>query len=321
MSTSRRYRRFAHSEARGESRCYEEWALGVAGDRRLLSLLDDLPPVKRQPNLLFAAARYVGVPPSDFAEFRAVLLACWPTVRTTMLERSTQTNEPGRCAALLPILAALPQPLALLEVGASAGLCLYPDKFSYQYGDHPRLDPPEGPGAAVLNCRISGTVPVPERLPEVIWRGGIDLNPLDVTNREDVRWLETLVWPEQHDRRARLASAIEVGRRDPPRLRAGDLNRSIEQLVGEAPRRATRVVFHSAVLAYLDERERTDFITKMSTLDGHWVSNEAPSAVPLPGIVAMPPSPEPDKALFAVACDGTPLAYSGPHGQSLHWLA
>ena len=47
-----------------------------------------------------------------------------------------QTNEAGRCAVLLPVLAALPQPLALLEVGASAGLCLYPDRYAYRYGDH-----------------------------------------------------------------------------------------------------------------------------------------------------------------------------------------
>jgi len=241
MSTSERYRRFAQLEAHGESDCYEAWALGVARDPQLLNLLDDLPPGKRQPNLLFAAARYLGVPPTDFVEFRATLLARWPTVRTTMLERRTQTNEPGRCAVLLPVLAAFPQPLALLEVGASAGLCLYPDKFSYQYGGQPRLDPATSPGAAILNCEISGPVPLPTRLPEIAWRGGIDLNPLEVTNREDMRWLESLVWPEQQDRRARLTAAIEVARRDPPRLAAGDLNQTIEQLTEEAPLDATLV--------------------------------------------------------------------------------
>ncbi|MGV4926084.1 DUF2332 domain-containing protein [Streptomyces sp. BHT-5-2] len=30
---------------------------------------------------------------------------------------------------MLPVLAALPQPLALIGVGASAGLCLYPDRY------------------------------------------------------------------------------------------------------------------------------------------------------------------------------------------------
>ena len=50
-----------------------------------------------------------------------------------MRERRTQTNEPRRCATLLPALAQLDGPLALLEVGASAGLCLYPDRYSYRY--------------------------------------------------------------------------------------------------------------------------------------------------------------------------------------------
>ena len=69
-------------------------------------------------------------------------------LRAVMLERSTQTNEPGRCAALLPVLAGLPEPLALLEVGASAGLCLLPDFYGYDYGrtilapDTPRSTPP-----------------------------------------------------------------------------------------------------------------------------------------------------------------------------------
>ena len=41
-----------------------------------------------------------------------------------MRARRTQTNEPARCAVLLPALAQLPEPLALVDVGASAGLTM-----------------------------------------------------------------------------------------------------------------------------------------------------------------------------------------------------
>ena len=56
-----------------------------------------------------------------------------------MLSRATQTNEAGRCATLLPSLAAISaaedKPLALIEVGASAGLALFPDRYGYEYDD------------------------------------------------------------------------------------------------------------------------------------------------------------------------------------------
>jgi hypothetical protein len=320
VSTADLYQGFASFEAHGESPCYAEWAAGVAGDPKLMSLIDELPEPKRQPNLLFAAARYIGIPAGRFDDFRTAVLTSWPAVSDIMLSRRTQTNEPGRCAVLLPLLAALPQPLALLEVGASAGLCLYPDKFSYQYGNLARIDPPAGPGAALISCAIEGPVPVPVTTPEVVWRAGIDLNPLDVTDPGQMRWLETLIWPEQDDRRQRLAAAIEVARSDPPYLVAGDLNDTVAELAEQAPDDATLVVFHTSVLAYLDDSGRSAFTSAAGDLPGHWISNEIPSVVSFPG-ESLPPSPDPSRLLCVLAQDGQPVAYAAPHGQYLHWFA
>lgn len=310
MHTAERYRRFARNEARGRSACFEEWADGVAGDERLLELLDGLPAPKRQPNLIFAAARFVGVEPGPYEGFRAAVLGRWPEVRAVVLAKRTQTNEPGRCAVLLPVLAALPQPLALIEVGASAGLCLFPDRYSYQYGHLPRLDPATGPGP-LLRCAVTGPVPVPAALPEVVHRVGVDLNPLDVSDPEDVRWLDTLVWPGQPHRREQLAAAVEVARADPPRIVRGDLNGIVAELVEGVPAGATPVVFHSAVLAYLDDGARAAFAATMRRSAAHWVSNEGVGAVPGAG------GPEGE---FVLTLDERPLAHADPHGRSLHWL-
>src|SRR5580658_4347102 len=76
-------------------------------------------------------------------------------------------------------------------------------------------------------------------------------NPLDVRNPDDMTWLETLVWPDQPERLARLRAAIQVARTDPPRIVAGDLLTSLPSLAAEAPKDATLVVFHTAVLAYV----------------------------------------------------------------------
>lgn len=156
----------------------------MSRDDEILALLAALPPMKRQPNLLFGVVRFLGGPVDDPAAFHEYTVANWPAIEAEMRVRATQTNEAGRCAVLLPVLAALPQPLALLEVGASAGLCLYPDRYAYRYGDHL-----VGSGEPVLECAATGVAP-PTGVPEVVWRAGLDLNPLDVTDPADLAWLD-----------------------------------------------------------------------------------------------------------------------------------
>jgi hypothetical protein len=114
------YLAFARGQAAGVSPTYEALARAVAADARLGALLADLPHGKQQPNLLFGVTRHLGGPVAEPAEFLAWVADEWVAVRAELLVRSTQTNEPGRCATLLPVLSGLPGPLALLEVGASA---------------------------------------------------------------------------------------------------------------------------------------------------------------------------------------------------------
>src|SRR5438067_2805788 len=191
------YRRFAEEEARGRSPLYEELARGIATDDKMLDLLLSLPRQKRQPNLLFAAARSLLGTPNGWTRFRRGVGQRKDALRALMLTRSTQTNEPGRCAALLPVLAGLPQPLALLEVGASAGLCLLPDFYGYDYGGH---RPNEESGGPVFACDADPSTPLPGSVPQIVWRAGLDLEPVDVTDPDQTAWLETLVWPEQSGR-------------------------------------------------------------------------------------------------------------------------
>jgi hypothetical protein len=125
----------------------------------VLGFLLALPIAKQRPNLLFAAARSITGTPRDYPDFRHRLLGNAGTIRALMLARSTQTNEPARCAALLPVLAQLPQPLALVEVGASAGLCLLPDFYGYDYGAGV-LRPEQHDGDfAVFSCAASPETP------------------------------------------------------------------------------------------------------------------------------------------------------------------
>lgn len=310
--TTENYLAFA-AEARGRSPRYEELATAVAGDRLVLGFLDELPKEKRQPNLLFAAACYLLGEPADLDALRMLVDSRRGELAAIMLARRTQTNEPARCATLLPALALLPQPIAVIEVGASAGLTLLVDRYHYDYGGHQiRGTDPQAP---VLTCQPRGPVPLPAQVPQVTWRAGLDLNPLDVRDDDDMRWLDCLLWPGETGRRERLAAAIATARRDPPSLYQGDLVTDLEGLAGKAPSGATLVVYHTAVLAYVSAPRRSQFAELIRTLGAVWISNEGPGV--LPGVLAPPPRSQ----AFALIRNGTQtLAFTDPHGTWLKWL-
>ncbi|WP_372697179.1 DUF2332 domain-containing protein [Arthrobacter sp. JSM 101049] len=318
-ATATSYRRHAETWFAGHSEVYADWATHVAATPTLAALIATLPPAKRQPNLVFAASRFTGCRDGDAATWEAYLHAHWPRVREIVLTHRTQTNEAGRCATLLPALGLLAadtgKPLALIEVGPSAGLCLLPDLYSYEYDGGTRL----GSGTPLLRCATTGTPPLPAALPEVASRSGVDLNPLDGMDPQTARWLEALVWPGQDNRLATLRSALAtlatLGQDRRPRLVAGDLNERVAELVAAVPATHTAVVFHTAVLAYLSAAERSSFAATVRSLDCRWLSNENFLVDEGGATVA---SDRGDR--FTLALDGVPLAYTGQHGATLDWI-
>lgn len=311
MTLAATYVDFGAREARGVSATYERLSEAVSRDDELLAILGTLPPDKQQPNLLYGVVRLLGGPVDDPDEFRDYVRAHWSDINNELRVRATQTNEIGRLAVLLPVLSALPQPLALLDVGASAGLCLYPDRYSFRYGTRSVGD--SGP---VIECAATN-VPVPDRLPEVVWRAGIDINPLDVRDPADVGWLDALIWPEHAHRRARLREAAAIAAADPPLLVRGDLLDELPALAAQAPTDATLVIFHTSVLGYVPPERQRAFIDLVRAMPGHWLATEGPHLVsddPLP-------PPPPDGVLYNVlTLDGRPLAYARAHGQSVVWF-
>ena len=308
----RAYRAFARLEAHGRSPAYEALASAVADDPAIAGFVASLPAAKRQPNLLFAAARYLLGAPASIGSLRDLVRDSPAELAAVMRARRTQTNEPARCAVLLPALAQLPEPLALVDVGASAGLTMLFDRYSYDYGGH-RLAGAD-PDAPTLRCQVAGPVPLPDRIPAIAWRTGLDLNPLDVTVDDDVRWLSCLVWPDEEDRAERLAAAVASARRAPPAVVKGDLLTDLPAVVATAPADTTVVVYHSSVLYYLTPPQREQFAQTVGDLDVTWLTSEAPGVVPG---TARPPR---DHQMTVLARDGRPLALADSHGTRLQWL-
>lgn len=291
-----------------------DWARGIAADEAVLALIDELPREHRQPSLIFSAMRLADVAAAPWAEVREQVVAAWPRIAAVARERRTQTNEVGRCAPLLAALSTIAGPLALIELGASAGLCLGVDRYSYRFDDGAVL----GDGDPLLTCATSGRGTPPVALPEIAWRRGIDLAPLALDEPGDVAWLEALLPPDRPERLARLRAASATVRHDPPQLIAGDALEELPGAAASAPDGTTLVVAALGTLVYLDPASRAALPGLCRDLGARLVTLEPVAALPwidLSGLEAPEPTP------FLLAVDGQPLAYASAHGDRLSWLS
>lgn len=257
---------------------YARLCRAIAAAPPLASLLLEAPAGQRLPVLLLAAlhdavlhdpatplgAWYpsVGGDAGHDGDLDAALHATVAQHRSRVVERlrhrQVQTNEVNRCvawrAALAEVCADDDRPLALVELGASAGLNLGLDRFRVDV-DGAGLDGPVGPPTSPVHLgTLVRTGPWPAlaaALPPMVQRVGIDQRPLDPTNRDDARWLTACVWPEQPVRLERLRAALELTAADPPTLVRGDMIDEVGRLLDRAPDDCHAVVLSSWALAYV----------------------------------------------------------------------
>ena len=313
------FRRFAQAEG-AESPRYRDWADGVANDEHILDLIGTLPRAKRQPVLILTCARVAGVSLHPFDTIRGDWIERWPDIAKLARTHATQTNDPRRCTPLLVALHRIRGPIALIEVGASAGLTLFPDRYSYRWTAPGRViesNPADGESSVILTADIAGWGANPPRRPAITHREGIDLNPLDVRDRDDREWLEALVWPEQHERLELVRSAVDLVAADPPRMTAGDAVTQIRAAVARARKAApaaTVVIWSPAVLVYLDPAEREKFASYCRRANVRWVSLDGRNVLPRIADAADAAGVAGD---FILSLDGAPIAAVDPLGRQV----
>ncbi|MDD9383106.1 DUF2332 domain-containing protein [Streptomyces sp. ZAF1911] len=253
------FERFATQQAAGKSPLYATLSRAVARTPELLSLAAHAQSGQPAPNLLLAAIHHIlrrGVqhPLATYFtghehlnEDAAVTLLTdfcrrhAAAITRIVTTRSVQTNEVGRCAVLLPAFAALQQqlddgrPIRVVDVGASAGLNLLWDHYTYDYGGH-RLSLPASDPDTVLSCEIKGaTPPLSLDVTRFVRPVGIEPSPVDVSDPEATEWLVSLTWPEQTARMRTLNSALALAARTPPTILAGRAEDHLADVVAETP--------------------------------------------------------------------------------------
>lgn len=268
-------------------------ALGDSATGR--SLLEEAPPEQRNPMLVLASLHYqalsgddvlaplyrdIGVIPTEaFAASVVARLEAHPQLVRSQLQRSTQTNEPGRSAVLAAVLRELRvrgvTDIHLIDVGTSMGLNLYPDFYQVTAVG------PSDPSVLVMEDLSKNLRKGP--LPTIHQRIGIDRTPLDPNDPDDVRWLEACLWPEEPLRTLRLHSILEAMRSWPAATRLrGSANALLDVAVARCTPGATPVIFHSWVAAYFtpDEQSTFDRLVRQNVAEGAiWIYFEHPASV------------------------------------------
>lgn len=332
---------YGAANSENASPLYAHLSQYVSTDRELLKLVLEADRATQVSNLLFGAVHYLLLNGEDHplrafyasltahpkspedapSLFRNFSISYAKEIRQLVGTRKVQTNEVQRCTGLLPAFLLVEQrnpkkPLSLLEIGSSAGLHLLWDKYGYHYeplGPIGRVDSP-----VQLHCSLVG-----EKLPDISdvmlrieSRIGIDINPIDVENHDEVRWIRALIWPEHTDRAALFERASAIARGNPPHIVAGNAADVLLSTAETVPGDTALCIFHSYTLNQCPEHIHHQIVRDIEEIaksrDVFRISLEWYGG-----------QRQPQLELYSYTANHTGhelLAYCESHGRSLEWL-
>jgi hypothetical protein len=268
---SDRFKVFANRECKGSSKLYETLSLSIADDIELLLIAANSREGQPIPNLFLGSVHYLllkGInhelkeyyssivsnprePRTAFAPFRDFCLLNKTAIIHLLKTKLVQTNEVRRCAYLYPSFCRIynkaDRPLALIEIGTSAGLQLLWDQYSYSYNST------EVYGNTHSTLKIESEIQgekspfLLKNTPPVTSRIGIDLHINDLKHPESYLWLKALIWPEHKERIIHFEQAVECLKDEPLELIEGDGVKLLPEIVSRIPLGAVVCIFHTHV--------------------------------------------------------------------------
>lgn len=184
------------------------------------------------------------------------------------LDSAPQTNEVRRAAPLAAALATIgettPAPIALLELGCSAGLNLNLDHFDITCGSQ-RLG---NAGACVkIAPDWDGDAPTGQ-IPPILSRRGVDLHPIDPARADGRLKLLAYLWPDQPDRIDRTDAAIQITRRHPVQITSADAGTWLDQQLAASEPDQTLVVYHTVAWQYFPDDTKARAMAAMQAAPG-----------------------------------------------------
>jgi hypothetical protein len=336
---SEKFRRFADFECSESSPLYKHLSLNIANDSELLTLASFAQHGQPVPNLFLAAVHFLLLKgykhplskfyPSifdvefytedPFPYFRSFCFEHYTEIQNLISSRRVQTNEVKRCACLLPAFAFIARqvkerPLFFIEIGSSAGLNLLWHRYRYNYGNEIQWGDVNSP--VQINCSFQGNKPLIQQVfPKIVSCVGIDLNPINLSDPNEVLWLRALIWPEHKERVNLLNSAIQVARANALTIIAGDAIKALPEILASVPEHVELCIFHTFTLNQFspDASEKLFSLLAQHSFKQHLfvISIEMKAKV---------------KALVEITFfergvkTSQSLAYCSPYGEWIEWL-
>jgi hypothetical protein len=310
------YRHFGEAVAAGTSPLYERVAVALSESAEALRAIETAPARKRHPTVILAAlhdlalagrvpalAAAYAAADGDAAAVAAIdtLLRMTSAVVAIAVRRPTRPSQTGRSetgrsqtghyAVLYPAIAEAARragvnAVGLIDVGCSAGLNLNVDRVGIRYSNGQTLGDPSSP--VQVPASVVGDRPIPARaMPEVVTRVGVDLDPVDVTDPDDARWLRACLWPDQPgqpERAARLEAEMALAATAPPLLLRGDPVEVLPDALARVPADALPVVTTTWALSRFSPERRLRFLHRLDEAAAGrtvaWVSAEGVGVAP-----------------------------------------
>ncbi|MBP2330868.1 hypothetical protein JOF56_011253 [Kibdelosporangium banguiense] len=273
------YRRFGEVDAAKTSPLYEGVTIAVSNSEEALHAIETVPARKRNPAVILAALHdlaLAGRAPALAEAYAAAdagaaaeaaidtLVGMTDAVAAIATSRKLRTNVTGRQPVLYPAIAEAARragatTVGLIDIACSAGFNLNVDSVGITYSNGQTLGDATSP--VQLQASVVGDRPIPEQaMPKVVTRVGIDLNPVDVTDEDEARWLRACQEPE---RAARLEAEIALAATNPPLLLQGDAIEVLPDAFARIPVDALPVVTTTWALSSFSLENRLRFLHRL----------------------------------------------------------
>ena len=235
------------------------------------------------------------------------------------LDSPPQTNETARAAMLLPGFLLIARetglPLSLTEIGSSAGLNLFFDRFHYDYAGR-EWGPMGSP--AELAPEVRGNPPPLGGELRVADRAGSDIAPIYISDPAQRLRLRSYIWADQAARLDRLDAAIGIASERPFTLEQADAAEFVRKRLRGRKQGEAFVLFHSTMWQYMPRASKDGVLAALAE-----AGREATRDAPIARLRMEPLGQAPHQTLsLTMWPDGETrrLALCNHHGRWIEWL-